>query len=268
MAKREKESYLIRSVANALDVLEQFGKTGEEELGVTGISHRLRFHKNNVFRILATLETRGYVEKNLATENYRLGVKSLELGKNYINRMGLLEKSRPLLERLVQETQETAYIGVLRGTEVVYVDGVESARTVRAVSRVGYRVPAYCTAIGKAQIAFDSDVEILQHLPKSMKSFTARTVVSLERLQQELREVRIKGYAVDSEEFEEGLRCIGVPVRDYTRRAIAGICISAPSFRVPEKKFAEIAAHVIEVGDRLSQRLGYTWTSQEEKIAS
>jgi DNA-binding IclR family transcriptional regulator len=251
-----------------MDVLEQFGKTDVEELGVTEISNSIGVPKNNVFRVLATLQIRNYVEKNPKTENYRLGVKSLELGKSYLNRMGLLERARPVLEQLVQEIKETAYIGVIRGQEVIYVDGVESPRTVRAVSSVGYRVPSYCTAIGKAQIAFDSEVELLQHLPKQLKSYTPQTLVSSEQLQQELREIRIKGYAVDNEEFEEGLRCIGVPIRDYTRRVIAGICVSAPSFRVPEKKFSEVAVHVIEAGERLSQRLGYTSTPQAGKVAS
>src|SRR5215510_1203186 len=96
MVRREKSNYVIQSVAHALDVLEQFA--GEaEELGVTDLSKRLKLHKNNVFRLLATLESRGYIEQNRATENYRLGIRCLQLGQSYVQHMGLLRQARPLV---------------------------------------------------------------------------------------------------------------------------------------------------------------------------
>lgn len=260
MARRERESYVIRSVAHTLDVLEQFSKPDSEELGVTELSRRLGLHKNNIFRILATLETRGYVEKNKSTENYRLSVKSLELGKNYVNRLGLLGQAKPVLEQLVREIRETAHIGVVRGGEVLYVDSVESPFTVRAISRIGYRVPAYCTAAGKAQIAFDTEFELLQRFSRGLHPCTSNTLIDLERLKADLREVRLRGYAFDNEEFEEGLRCIGAPVRDSTHKVIAALSIAVPASRLPEKRVSEFAEHVVEAADRLSQRLGYTWS--------
>ena len=94
--RREKSNYIIQSVAHSLDVLEQFSGDAEE-LGVTELSKRLKLHKNNVFRLLATLESRGYIEQNRATENYRLGIRCLQLGQSYVQHMGLLRQARPIM---------------------------------------------------------------------------------------------------------------------------------------------------------------------------
>src|SRR3972149_10446582 len=102
MVRREKSNYVIQSVSHSLDVLEQFYGSADE-IGVTELSKRLKLHKNNVFRLLATLESRGYMEQNKVTENYRLGLKTLELGQTFVKQMGLLRQSRPVLEWLVRE---------------------------------------------------------------------------------------------------------------------------------------------------------------------
>ncbi|MBI5655942.1 MAG: helix-turn-helix domain-containing protein, partial [Geobacter sp.] len=109
MAKKDKAEYIIQAVDHALDLLEQF-HDDVDELGVTELSKRLKLHKNNVFRLLATLESRGYIEQNRVTENYRLGLKTLELGQTFIKQMGLLRQSRPVLEALVRECNETTYV--------------------------------------------------------------------------------------------------------------------------------------------------------------
>src|SRR5499427_1084015 len=111
--RREKSNYIIQSVAHALDVLEQFFGDADE-LGVTELSKRLKLHKNNVFRLLATLESRGYIEQNRATENYRLGTRCLQLGQGYVQHMGLLRQARPIMDDLVRQVRETTYLGVLR----------------------------------------------------------------------------------------------------------------------------------------------------------
>src|SRR5499425_989158 len=108
MVRREKTNYIIQSVSHSLDVLEQF--FGEaDELGVTELSKRLKLHKNNVFRLLATLEARGYIEQNRASENYRLGLKCLQLGQSYINQTGFLTQAKETLEELVKSVDESCY---------------------------------------------------------------------------------------------------------------------------------------------------------------
>src|SRR5213078_3042274 len=131
--RREKANYVIQSVSHALDVLEQFAGDAEE-LGVTELSKRLRLHKNNVFRLLATLESRGYIEQNKATENYRLGIRCLQLGQTYVNQMGLLRQARPILEDVSRESRENTYVAVARRSAVVPLAVVESKLPVRIMS--------------------------------------------------------------------------------------------------------------------------------------
>src|SRR2546429_9085126 len=114
MVRRDKTNYLIQSVAHSLDVLEQFA--GEvDELGVTELSKRLKLHKNNVFRLLATLEARGYIEQNKVSENYRLGLKCLQFGQTFIKQMGLLLQSKTILEELARNMKESVFVVMRKG---------------------------------------------------------------------------------------------------------------------------------------------------------
>ena len=258
MARREKSSYMIKSVVNALDLLEELSSEGRE-LGVTELSRRLNLHKNNVFRLLATLESRGYVEQNKETENYRLGLKSLELGQNYLRQMSLIKQVRPILEELVSRCNENAGLGVVRQQWVVYLDVVEAKRMVRVACRAGWRLPVYASAIGKVQLAFKSESEIEKSVNwDEMRAFTPNTITGREAFLKHLEEVRERGYAVDNEEYEEGVKCVAVPVRDYTRRVVAGISVQAPVFRLPPERIEEEIVPILkEAGVKASQRLGY-----------
>jgi len=258
MAKKEKSEYIIQAVSHALDLLEQFH--GEvDELGVTELSKRLKLHKNNVFRLLATLESRGYIEQNRATENYRLGLKSLELGQTFIKQMGLLRQAKPILEKLVGACNETSYVAIFKDGYIVYLDVVETDLTVRVVSRVGSRLPAYCTASGKVHLAHMSDEEVDALLPgKELKAYTPNTMVDRDKLKQELRKVAEAGYAIDDEEVDVGVRCIAAPIRDYTRRIVGAVSISGPGMRFSDERLEkELIPLAIQAGEELSTRLGY-----------
>src|SRR6516165_3183100 len=159
MMRRDKTNYVIQSVAHSLDVLEQFA--GDvDELGVTELSKRLKLHKNNVFRLLATLESRGYIEQNRATENYRLGIQCLQLGQSYVQHMGLLRQARPIMGDLVRQVRETSYVALLRRGGIVPVEVVEADRSVRLTSPLGEALPLHCTAAGKAYLAFEPEEDV------------------------------------------------------------------------------------------------------------
>ncbi len=258
MAKKEKSEYIIQAVDHALDLLEQF-HDDIDELGVTELSKRLKLHKNNVFRLLATLESRGYIEQNRVTENYRLGLKTLELGQTFIKQMGLLRQSRPVLEWLVRECNETTYVAILKEFHIVYLDVVETDLTVRVVPRVGARLPAYCTAAGKVQLAYMTDEELENFLPsKELKRFTPHTIADKEELKVHLKTVAEQGYAVDNEELDIGVRCVGAPIRDYTRRIVGAVSISGPSMRFSDERMeTELIPLVKKAAEEISTKLGY-----------
>jgi DNA-binding IclR family transcriptional regulator len=260
MVKRDKSNYIIQSVSHSLDVLEEF-KGDAIELGVTELSKKLKLHKNNIFRLLATLEARGYIEQNKSTENYRLGLKSLELGQTFIRQMGLLRQARPTLERLAERANETTYLAVMRNVDVIYIDVVEANQTVRVASRVGLRLPTHCTAVGKVLIASESEEEIKKRLPEHFEKRTAKTITDPKALVEHLIKVGKQGYALDDEEFEDGVRCIAAPVRDYTGNVVAAVSISGPAMRMADKKIIdEMIQAVKEAGDEVSKRLGYNIT--------
>jgi len=257
MVRRDKSNYIIQSVAHALDVLEEF--RGEmDELGVTELSKKLKLHKNNVFRILATLQSRNYIEQNRTNDNYRLGIKCLELGQTFIHQRGLLKQAQPILRELAESSGETSYVSILRGADVVYLDAVETTSTVRVISRVGLHMPLHATAAGKALVAFDSEEEIRKRFHSELFRYTKHTITVPEELLKNLAAVNELGYATDLEEFEEGLRCVASPVRDYTRKVIAALSVTGPAHRLPDEKIEQkIGPEVARCARALSTRLGF-----------
>ena len=256
--RREKTNYVIQSVAHALDVLEQFADPNTGELGVTELSKRLKLHKNNVFRLLATLESRGYIEQNRPTENYRLGIRCLQLGQSYVQHAGLLRQARPIMAELVRQARETTYLAVLRRGAVVPVEVIEADRPVRIVSQLGEALPLHCTAAGKAHLAFEQEDELRALVPDGLQRFTERTIVDRQALLQQLRTVAASGYAVDVGEHLEDVRAVAVPVRDYARAVVGALAIVAPASRLaPERIEKEVAPLVLKAGRELSSRLGF-----------
>jgi DNA-binding IclR family transcriptional regulator len=257
MVRREKSNYIIRSVSHALDVIEQF-YGDSDELGVTELSKRLKLHKNNIFRLLATLESRGYIEQNKATENYRLGVRSLQLGQAYVGRMGLLRQARPIMESLVKQCRESAYVAVSRRGGMVPLESVDADHPIRLASLIGETLPLHCTAAGKAHLAFESEDELKTRLPDGLKKYTASTITERQALVQQLRAVVEKGYAVDTGEYVEDVRSIAVPIKDYTGHVVGTLAVSGPSYRLPNERLQkEMAPLVVKAGGELSSRLGY-----------
>ncbi len=257
MVRRDKSNYIIQSVSHALDVLEEF-HAEVDELGVTELSKKLKLHKNNVFRILATLQSRNYIEQNKANDNYRLGIKCLELGQTFIHQRGMLKQAKPILSALAEKSGETSYVSILRGNDVVYLDSVETSSTIRVVSRLGLHMPIHATAAGKALVAFESEEELRKRFDRDLPRFTPHTITDSGRLLVNLAEVRTRGYSDDLEEFEEGLRCIAAPVRDYTRKVIGALSVSGPAHRLTDDKIAStIGPEVVRFAEDLSNRLGF-----------
>jgi DNA-binding IclR family transcriptional regulator len=256
--RKEKSEYVVQSVDRALDLLESFNYN-EEELGVTELSHKLNLHKNNVFRLLATLETRGYIEQDKKTGNYRLGIKIFEVANVFLHHLGLRRQARPILEEMVGKCNETAYLAVTEGMDVVYVLMHETNHTVRVIPRLGHRLPAYCTASGKIQLAFESQDRLRELLrDRILHRLTSNTITDLHLLLEHLGEVARQGYAVDNEELEAGVCCVAAPVRDYSHKVVAGVGLSGPISRFsPERIQSELVPLVKEAGTRISQRLGF-----------
>jgi IclR family KDG regulon transcriptional repressor len=258
MVRRDKTNYLIQSVAHSLDVLEQFFGDADE-LGVTELSKRLKLHKNNVFRLLATLEARGYIEQNKATENYRLGIKCLHMGRRYIHHMGLVRQARPILAEMVRKSRESALVAIARREGIVPLEAVEpDDRAVRITPPIGMALPLHCTALGKVHLAFEIGEQIMTILPEELPRHTDRTIVERSALLEQLHSVVRDGYACDAGEFFEDVSSVAVPIRDYTRSVVGSLAVAGPAYRIPHDRIShELAPLMIEAGRELSHRLGF-----------
>jgi DNA-binding IclR family transcriptional regulator len=258
---KPKSEYMIQTVSNALRLLEVF--YDEPELGVSELSRRLGLHKNNVFRLLATLELGGYMEQSASNDRYRLGVRCLELGRAYSRSHTLVERARPALGKLVENLGETAHLGVLREFEVVHLDGIQSSRLLVTASRVGQRLPVHCSALGKvlmgcAAAATRERYDALVVSGGALEALTPATVVDGAKLFEQLRTVGGLGYALDISECEEGLNCAAAPVYDENGEVLAALSVSGPSFRVTEDVlYSKVVPMLTSVTKELSSALGF-----------
>ncbi len=261
--KYEAPPYRVQVLDRAIAILELLADRSTA-LGLAEISRQLGLNKTTAHRLLSVLEHHRFVERNGADGHYSLGSKLFELGSRAVSRLDLLQRARPFLRRLVDETGETAHLAVLRQGEVLSLANVESPRTLRTPSTVGRRSPAHCTSIGKAILAYrpeeDIDRIITTH---GLRKFTERTITSAAALKRELRRVREQGYAVDDEEFENGLRCIGAPVRDYTGEVIGAVSVTGPAIRLTKERTPALARCVVTVAAELSAGLGYLGDRKE-----
>jgi DNA-binding IclR family transcriptional regulator len=259
--KKPKGDYAIQAVINAIRLLETF--RDEEEQGVTPLAKRLDLHKNNVFRLLATLEQLGYIEQCAESDRYRLGVRSLELGQSFGRSRNLLRRARQILDDLVLTCGESTHLGLLRDMRVVHVEGRSPERLVLTGTRVGSTLPAHCTALGKVLLgcaptevrkSFDHEIVAGGNLPM----VTPATICDPAKFFEHLRTVAVRGFALDLDECETGLSCAAAPVFDGDGELVAAISVSGPSFRLPEERIVdEIVPLVVASADRLSRELGF-----------
>ena len=249
--------YHIQVLDRAFRILEELADGPSEMAGIE-LSARVKLHRSTTHRLLAILEKNRFVERNQANSRYRLGWRLFELGMIAASRLDLYERAKPRLMELVKETGETAHIGILRQGEVISLLNFEGERSVRMPATVGRRTPLHCTSQGKAILAFSPPEEVDAVLANYLfAGYTMNTITDRPRFESELKLVRRRGYAMDNEEFEKGLRCIGAPVRDHTGEVIAAISIAGPSFRIAGSQIPELSKCVVAAAGRLSASMGY-----------
>jgi DNA-binding IclR family transcriptional regulator len=249
--------YRIRAVERAIAILRAFSPASPE-LGVTELARTLGLHKSTVHRLLTTLEREGFVLQNAATGRYRLGLPLFELGSLVIANMELRQVARPFLEETHRACGETIHLAILDEGEVVYVDKIESTRHVRMYSQVGRRAPAHCTGLGKVLLAAlpaSALDEVIQR--RGLRAFTARTLTSADAVRNHLAVVRQRGYAVDSGEHEELVRCAAAPVFDHTGHVVAAVSIAAVGVDVESPRFKEYITLIRRCARSISDALGY-----------
>jgi DNA-binding IclR family transcriptional regulator len=237
-----------------LDVLAQ----SDSDLGPSELGEKLSLHRSTTHRLLKVLERHQFIRKGQVDGKYGLGIRLFELGNRVVSHFDLATCSQPFLRRLVDATGETAHVCVLNDAEMVSVANVEGPWTLRTPSTVGRRTPLYCTSVGKVLLAYLPSVEQRQLLDRvTLIRRTRRTIVSRAALETELRSIRRRGFGMDNEEIEEGLRCTGAPVFNHRGEVTAAVSVAGPVFRLTKQRVPEIVRAVKAAGRDLSYEIGY-----------
>ena len=248
---------IIQSLRRGLGILEIIAK---KQTGVTTaeVSREIGLHTSTTFHLLRTLTTLGYLAQDQGTKQYHVGSKIFHLAASVSNEVQLLKMANPLLVDMAKQTGETSHLAIFERGEVIVVGKIDGGGPVGVTERVGYPRPAHCTAIGKVLLASLSEAELKAFLSSAdLRPMTPRTITAQPNLEQELQRVRVQGYAIDDEEFAQGLRCLAAPVRNFTGNVVAAIGISGPVWRVTLDRVAQLTEFVKAAGCQLSQELGH-----------
>jgi DNA-binding IclR family transcriptional regulator len=257
MRSHLKDRYLINSIIRASNILRCLSEE-KTHFKISEIAHQLQLDRSTTYRILLSLEKCGFVEKDKKTGEYSLGVATFETGNTYLRRMDFIQISKPIMADLALEVQETVHLAVLSDTEIVYVDKVDSPRTLGVMSKIGQRAPVYCTGLGKVLLAHQPNDELSRIVQQiKLKPFTRNTISSKKKLVEELRKIRKQGYALDQKEYEQDVECIGAPIRNHLGNTIAAISISGPQRKINTPQEKQFIGHVVKAAAAVSSKMGY-----------
>ena len=243
----------VQSLERALDILEMLGHS-EGELGISEIGLSVGLANGTVHRLLSTLTRRGYARQVSDSRKYTLGPRAITLASSSRERLGPL--ARPFLQELMEVSQESANLAALDRNSVVYIEQVPAPRMVRMFTEPGNRVPPHASGTGKVLLAFQPPEAVQAVLGRSgLARFTQHTVTDMDRLLGELEVIREQGYATDSEEIEEGVRCVAAPVSGAEGRVVAAISVSGPAGRLGGERLEEIIPQIKRIAADLSYSL-------------
>jgi IclR family KDG regulon transcriptional repressor len=254
-AKRP-EPTRLSSVAMAVRLLKSFSE-GEAEIGVTSLSRRLGVAKSTVYRLASTLVSEGLLEQNPETEKYRLGMSLFGLGALVRQRMNVATDARPFLFHLREATGETVHLAILEGPDIVFVLNLESNHAIRMRADLGARKPAFCTAEGRAMLAFQPQDVVNDVLGRRLVARTPKTIIDVKQIKAALDDVRARGYATEDEQSELGMRSVAAPIRNSNGRVVAAIGLAGPMQRISDEALATFAPLVADAARTISARLGY-----------
>ena len=235
-----------------IDLIEEYN-----ELKFNDVIRLTAFKKSTVHRFLSFLAKNKYITKDKITSNYKLGIKFLNVSSKILLNLDIRERAEQYLNELNSVTGETVHLSMLIDDEVVYIDKKESNKSIRLISRVGKIAQMYCTAVGKAILAFQTKSFIEKKINNiEFIKFTKNTIVKKDDLLLELKKVKEQGFSVDLEENEERICCMAAPIKDYTGRVIASISISVAKIGTDIKELLNYKELLLEKAKLISENLG------------
>lgn len=253
--------YAVPSVHRALRLLEILSEI-PSGVRLSELARRTGWPKSSIHNILATLADDDFITQDRESRRYRMTLKLFTIGGSVVEGIDIREVAYPHLLSLAEATGETVNLGILDGAQSIYVDTIPGPSAIRANTWPGKRLPIHSTALGKALVAEFSREELEGIIEETgLQPSTANTITNLNDLMDELKRVRELGYAVDDEEDEIGMRCVGVPVKDYREHTVAAVSVTGLASRMPLEQIPEFAQIVAKTADVISKELGHRSTS-------
>jgi DNA-binding IclR family transcriptional regulator len=251
---KERGTYSVQSVLKAFDLLE-FLASEDSNATIPQLASKLDLSRNKVFRLLATLEDKGLIERDEPTGTFRLGICAFEMAQHILKSASLIRLAHPILEELARKHDEAVYITVMSNDEVLFLDMVDSFQQIKTATMVGRRFPFFTNAAGKAIKAMSSS-DVLERLGK--RRAKQDRIPDIKQLESELINIRQSGVAVDFGGLGEGICAVAVAIRDYAGKVVGALTMLAPSFRmVQERLDDEIIPSMQESAELLSMKFGY-----------
>ena len=245
----------IKSLERAMVVFE-FLSEGQG-MPLTQLATELNQSPATVYRILFTLEKRGLVEFDHVAQLWHIGPRSFVIGARFIRRTNLVERARPIMRKLMEDTGETANLGVQQENSVLFLSQVETQASIRAFFPPGTLSPMHASGIGKALLAHMDELRLDTLFSKTQfKRFTGYSITEPTALRAHLSDIRTRGYSIDNEEKNTGMRCIAAPVFDFNGEVIAGISVSGPTSRIEPARLEELIAPVMNAAQDLTFAIG------------
>jgi IclR family acetate operon transcriptional repressor len=250
---------VVKTVDKALRILDELRKS-RKELSLSEISTLISVNKSTTYQILQTLVTHGFVFQNSTNSRYGLGLRILEYSNKILSSLDVKKIAHPYLETLRDQVKETVNLMIADNSSEhikgIYVDIIQSSHTLRMVATLGTHEDLYISSVGKAILAFQEEEIINAVIAKGLSPRTKKTIIEKDSLLHELTKIKNQGFAIDDEEAEEGIRCIGAPIFDHTGKTIAGVSVAAAATRWDIHTCYSYSKVVVNTANEISIKLG------------
>ncbi|MDA8125167.1 MAG: IclR family transcriptional regulator [Deltaproteobacteria bacterium] len=255
-----KPGNLVQTIERVSLILDMVGQN-PKGMSIKELAAGLKLPKGTVHRLLSSLSYFGYIRQDQETKSYFLGLKLMELSALLDNQLDLRKVAEPILHDLAERTRQTAHMVILDRNEIVYIEKIETHRAggLKMASRLGSRNPVHSSAVGKVLLSYYSPEALTAFLKeKGLPGRTVNTITDPGAFREHLQTVRRQGYAIDDEENELGIRCLGAPIFDGKGSPVAAISLSGPAFQMTKKVVQEVMKQeVTTAAAEISRRLGF-----------
>ena len=251
----ESAKSFVPSLERGLRILELLAKS-RAGLSLSQVTRQLNLPKSSVHCLLRTFENTGYVYRDAACGKYRVSLSVCELARQALQGISLREQARPFLRKLVERTGLTVHMAVLEQGSCVLIEKATPAGVCRTATWIGKQLALHCTALGKALLAYSSERDAEQLISgHGLIRYNENTICSIRQLKHELEIIRRRGYALDDEEEEIGIRCIGAPIFNGNSEAVAALSVVGDSTQISEETLPNLHRAVVDAAKRVSDRL-------------